>query len=117
MYLPTEAEWLTAAHAADHAYPWGDEFDATKANTKEGGLEQNSPVHMYPSGATPEDIYDLSGNVWEWSADWDEDKYPWLKGGWDGKDQAKSSARGWGAPHDTYGYGGFRCVVVPISRV
>lgn len=63
--LPTEAEWQTAAHTADHAYLWGDPFDPTKANTKESRLNQTTPVHMYPHGATAKGVYDLSGNVWE----------------------------------------------------
>ena len=73
---------------------------------------------MYPNGATPDDVWDLSGNVWEWTKDADKNGWPWVKGGswyWKGA-RASASARGYGDP--IYGNlgGGFRVVVVPISR-
>ncbi len=115
--LPTREEWMQVAGADEGSYPWGDPFDTARANTKESHLGQTTPVHMYPGGKTPEGVWDLSGNVWEWMADVDTDGLPWLKGGawfW-GSDRASSSARfGW-LPHLWVGLG-FRVVVVPISR-
>ena len=70
--LPHEYEWEVAARWAGEttdarAYPWGDKFDTEKANTKEGGVGQTTAVSLYPSGKQPNlNLYDLSGNVWEW---------------------------------------------------
>ena len=66
--LPHEYEWETAARWPDgRYYPWGNEFDSAKANTDEGKIGQTTAVGLYPSGKNaPLELYDLSGNVWEW---------------------------------------------------
>jgi formylglycine-generating enzyme required for sulfatase activity len=67
--LPTEAEWERAARMGrGWVYPWGNRWDAGRANTWEGHVLRPNPVGVYPDGATPERIHDLSGNVWEWTA-------------------------------------------------
>ena len=38
-------------------------------------LRDPAPVGIYPEGVTPEEIFDLAGNVWEWCQDWFGD-YP-----------------------------------------
>ena len=66
--LPNEAEWEFAARGPTRrAFPWGAEPpDATRANF--GGLYQGtSAVGCFAEGATPEGIYDMAGNVWEWT--------------------------------------------------
>ena len=65
--LPTEAEWEWAARRAGRRYPWGDGWEAQRANSSESRLGQPSPVGIYPHGATPDGVHDLAGNVYEWT--------------------------------------------------
>jgi formylglycine-generating enzyme required for sulfatase activity len=66
--LPSEAEWEWAARRGKHLYPWGWRWDEERLNSLEGRVMSTTPVGVYPNGATPDGIYDLSGNVWEWTA-------------------------------------------------
>jgi formylglycine-generating enzyme required for sulfatase activity len=71
--LPTEAEWERAARSGkeEQDYPWGDQADAKRArfNVTTGP----GPVAKFP----PNDfgIYDMAGNVSEWTADWFDGSY------------------------------------------
>lgn len=80
--LPTVAEWeLVAGGVAKRPYPWSDTFDPTCANTEESGLNQTTPVHLYPAGQTPEGVWDLAGNVWEWTNEKEDGNWYYLSGG------------------------------------
>jgi formylglycine-generating enzyme required for sulfatase activity len=66
--LPTEREWEWAAAGKEkRQYPWGDMEPTPKlANYDKSNIGATTPVGSYPEGATPEGLYDMAGNVWEW---------------------------------------------------
>jgi formylglycine-generating enzyme len=81
--LPTEAEWEFAARGglAGVEFAWGDELAPDgrmlanywqgpfpHGNQKLDGWERTSPVRSYPANGYG--LYDMIGNVWEWTDDW-----------------------------------------------
>lgn len=74
--LPTPAEWERAGswpagrdgQAGKVRYPWGNVFEPARANTWVGGPGTTVPVEKYENGSTPNGVYQLIGNVWEWVA-------------------------------------------------
>lgn len=65
--LPSAIHWeLAAGGLKGWRYPWGNEFEAWRCNSPESGWGRPVNVFDLPEGATPEGVYNLCGNVFEW---------------------------------------------------
>jgi formylglycine-generating enzyme required for sulfatase activity/predicted phosphodiesterase/energy-coupling factor transporter ATP-binding protein EcfA2 len=129
--LPNEVEWEWAAGGKRgkddvevvqkvREYPWADEnrkLDSKLLNY-DGNVGATTPVGSYPEGATPEGLYDMAGNVWEWTDNWWDEKTRSLRvirgGGWDiSAETCRSANRSSNTPDYRNNNVGFRPVFLP----
>ncbi len=121
--LLTSEEWERAARGANgNEYPWGDGFQKFAANTWDSdvagvGLSGTTAAATYPQGVSADDVWDMSGNTWEWTGSWyDEDKkYRIVRGGsWIGYQWfARSSFANWSIPLTFNDDLSFRVAIAP----
>ena len=65
--LPTEQQWERAARGTNGlVYPYSNTFDSSKSNTHETRIGQTNVVGIFPNGASPDCVLEMSGNIYSW---------------------------------------------------
>jgi formylglycine-generating enzyme required for sulfatase activity len=127
MTLPSEAQWeYAAASGVKRTYSWGEEVPTVRNCTMEGS---SHPLPVGSHASTNWGLFDMTGNVWEWTSDFysrdaytipqtndpkgpDAGLYRVIRGGgwYSNKSQLRVSNRHWFTPDLAEVSIGFRCV-------
>jgi formylglycine-generating enzyme required for sulfatase activity len=84
--LPHEWEWEYAAQGMDNRiYPWGNDIDLSRMPAPDSSREMRplTNVNAYPKGSSPFGVMDMTGNIWHWTDEYDDEhtRNAVLKGG------------------------------------
>ena len=74
--LPHEWEWQYAAQGTDgRLYPWGNDWNVSAVPIPEKGRSLRSPDEgqAHPQGASPFNVMDLVGNIWQWTDEYQDE--------------------------------------------
>lgn len=110
--LPTKRQWKQACGSKEYCTASG------RLNHQEAIYDVENPANVGTTPANPQGVYDMTGNVWEWTRDDYERGFPYkavIGGSWfDGLPvNLRAAFRGSYHPDGRYGDVGFRCVAVP----
>ena len=129
--LPTEQEWeytcgggpISQDQSKYHYYFAKSKTDLTpnptdnlSSNQANFGDKKQKPCDVGSYLPNPLGIYDMHGNVWEWTDSSEASARVFRGGGWTTRaESCTASSRYWHVPDDSYGIVGFRLLAVPSS--